>query len=285
MGAHLPGRALLGLQALAGNRAVQRAVAEGKFNIVGEDHDKTDRRETFERDFAKAKGLEYWRENEFEHDGKPGDPPQLIILQKVSFLGDHATVSRAWLAEITRSLSDPAADATALRASLGALLDALPSVPIAMSLYKVTQRKGMPAVAKDCLPLVRLTNGVHALRPRLMVGAGLAEALREVDGKLAELISGAEDIIRDTAYGSDLLPEGHDAWRPVVAEISSQRSGHMLHRANKAAAAGVKGIWKVGDDHITEMGEIDLEPGRDVELTGRKEFSGQFKEWRRQSVS
>ncbi|MDX8030418.1 hypothetical protein SK803_09365 [Lentzea sp. BCCO 10_0856] len=288
MGAHghLPGRALLGLQALAGNRAVQRAVTEGKFNIVGENHDKTNRWETFEKDFAKSKGLDYWRENKFKHGGKRGDHPVLIALQMVSFLGDHATVSRARLTTVTQSLSDPATDATVLRARLGALLNALPSVPVAMSLYKVCQRKGMPkVVVQDCLPLVRLTNVVHALRPRLVAGSGLAEALHEVDGMLAGLISEAESIIRANGFGSDLLAEGHDAWRPVIAQISWQRAGYMLNRANKAAAAGVRGIWKVGDDHVTEMGAMALDPGPDVEITGRKEFSRQLKEWRRRSVS
>jgi hypothetical protein len=40
-------------------------------------------------------------------------------------------------------------------------------------------------------------------------------------------------------------------------------------------------------DHVTEMGLLAsvLPPGPDVVITSRKTFSGQFKEWRRRSVS
>ncbi|MFD9697857.1 hypothetical protein [Lentzea sp. NPDC059081] len=304
MGVHKPSpEALLALQALAGNRAVQRAVTEGKLNIVGEHHDKTDAREPSERAFAQDKSLAYWRENEFEFEFEHGDPPMLRALQKVAFLGYWARTAEVPLNSAVDALAAQVVDIDAVRAEIGSVLTALPADQhfFATTMYFDAGRASSD-MAAACAPLSQEANALKPHRQDLarrhadLAGAttitnpaALTASVNAVGGHLRSMLAIAEAIVEDSDYDIALHGTGgqQQNWDSVVADVSLDRAGNMLLCANEAAAADVTGLWKVGEDHIHEMRALasQVTPHRNVELTDRKEFGAQLKARRSRTVS
>ncbi|HUQ59072.1 hypothetical protein [Lentzea sp.] len=298
--------ALLALQALAGNQAVQRAVTEGKFNIVGEHHDKTDLREPSERDFAKQLGLDYWREREFEFQDQPGDPPMWRALQKAAFLGAWARCASVPLKSAIEALSSDPIDVAVVRADLRSVLKHLPADAylFATGMYFDARSKGVPeALAEACSPLAREANAVNPLRQIVGIQCSVLEeattitksgalvaTLNSMSDHFTSMIELAKGILNEAGFNEvydDDLDDERLMWHELIATVSLERSEEMLTNANNAAEASVTGMWKVGDDHIREMRGLAsrLRPGDNVELTDRKEFNAQLKARRSRTVS
>lgn len=291
--------ALLHLQRQAGNRAVtaavQRMVRAGALNIVGEIHDKHTGPPGAEQTFVRKLGLENWRENAFEHGGRRGDPPTLSAYQKVTFLHEAARDARRWVDETGERLCADPMDPTEVRAALRQLLETMPSTQLAMALYFDTASPEAEAgLRRACSALVRLTNRTHrqyvldlhtqlsALDPE-----ALLRTLEALDIDLLLVLGAAERALRPTVYKGVADRDRADEWGMLINQVSLQRSRYMLKRANEAARAGVRGVWKVGDSHVTEMRALasSLALHRDVEITSRAEFKDQLKGAEARSVS
>jgi hypothetical protein len=76
----------------------------------------------------------------------------------------------------------------------------------------------------------------------------------------------------------------------TVESITKRRSDQMWASANWAAHRSIRGVWKVGDDHIVDLSKSlkagELNEGETmVTLTNKVEFDGEFEKWLRESGS
>lgn len=284
----MPG--LLALQRLAGNRAVtavvQRSVTAEKFNIVGENHRESDStRAIDEKRYAREKfGLEYWDEKEFSHESARGDSFYYSAIQDVVYIHNLARAAR----EYATVAMDPTTDQERVQQLLKEIPGLLDNCSkFAMDLYKTRAEiaKESPALAAACKPLPSLANSIkYAAGSFLHSAPDAAPRLKKLINCVPELMAAAEEAVR----GVDGIPEAldsgetQDPWAELEVAVSEYRGEHMLQTANKAAVAGITGLWKVGDDHIAEMrAYVEEEESRDVGvvLTDRNEFNAEFGAW------
>jgi hypothetical protein len=290
----MPG--LLAMQRLAGNRAVtalvQRSVTAEKFNIVGERHDESAAtRAVEEKRYAEEKfSLDYWDEKGFVHDNVRGDDYYLSAIQDVVYVHKLARIAREYATEALELGETDQKRVQELLPAIPALLDKC--AQFAMDLYNTR----IQIAAKDknfaaaCARLPALVNSLKNRTGQSLHSAPAVDRDRRLKVLIAsvpELMAAAEDAVRHVDDLAEVLGgdggESSDPWLELEVQTSANRGQHMLKTANDAAAAGVTGLWKVGDDHIEEMRFFIEEDGAwcdaSVVLTNRLEFNVEFTKW------
>jgi hypothetical protein len=278
---------------------VQRAVERARFNVVGEQHDESEKapRRALEKEMAAQLGLAYWTENAFEVDvgARPVFGASLwhLVLQSAAFIAaDLESLARA--VTLTRRLvtgEDGAAHVDHRRETLETRLQQLDAE--AAQLRIAARRLDPTGEADDLVDAVSeisvyLRAVVPDYRDELEDLADVAADAR--CGALADLVEALETsvgfwrsqvvaILRSHGYDPEVIGPGEhglSAEALVEQHIVRERSMHMYLAAESAAAAGRTGMWKVGDEHVSDM---TGQPGTSFTLTGRSEFDDVYSAW------
>jgi hypothetical protein len=327
---------LLALQRTAGNHAVQRLLggheagsalpARGglimrkifgsALNIVGENHEVSDKRRKREQAMLDERysipNDAYWVENEFAYDTtgteQLGDSPSLRLAHNAAIMLEHLEVGvkRAATAtercnELAKNLESGGVGAvkTALR-RFNAEFELRESVDFLIELARRLDDEIQSQSRKTPAAPNIVVDTLNVVTPHLFACQDLAEKLSE--SIVAVLVARSHDnAVEDLQASLRTTPTQlfnflaqckisvvkllralnyeHYKTRDVGAlqdDISLERSRHML----QAAVASKKrlGVWKVGDHHVQDMKNSNLKKSA-VSLTPMDEFEAEFKEW------
>lgn len=271
----------------------QRLVMD-KFNVVGETHDVSVKREEKERQFAKEEtgSSNYWTETDFVIDGELADPPQLRVMQcaavVVNALDEISTVT-----EDTKSENAIVQDEREVYSSRYPGFGA--------------EAENIQLHADQILTsfdLIRRMLG--AITPGVLAGLS-DEMLTAVYGpwKTTPLVLETYQSFFEAASGDGYNEERIKKWQQTVGEfddyckaLSSSwrlvlpdgqesdmhyqllRSEAMKDAAEKANDGDMRGVWKIGDQHLSEIRELEGYSELKAHYESEAEFDAAFQEWK-----
>jgi len=270
--------------------AQRKPLSAGKLNVAGEDHGESGDRRVPEREYARDKGVnDYWKEGDFTYmppDTRPGflkslpralggpkethgDPLMLRAEHLLAMLDEkHSDVFLAQFArgEVprefgTRMALDQAWKSYCEESLIGAVRE--PGVAIRMA----NASEGEKDTAEKFIPH-------YGMLARIVTTVADNHRITET-GRITEIASRiARDIknVRAEFTRTATFP----ANRPEDV-ISRDRSDAML---NAASQSGKRGLWKVGNSHVTDVrtkGTADETPA--YRLMSREEFNEDYDKW------
>lgn len=280
-------------------RPVQRAVERARLNVVGEEHDESEKapRRGFERKMAAQLDLAYWTEGDFQVDlgagSTFGDSLAHLVLQSAAFAAADLESLARFLA-LTRALYSDDGEPEKVesrRVQLSTRLEELKSEAIQLGIaadrlestgesedlvdaasgISVYLRNAVPDYLDDIADLAHVA--ADARRGELLALVG------RLEGSLGAWRSRFASILRSHGYDLAMFATGDgvlSAEALVEQNIVHERSLHMYLAAEHAATAGRVGMWKVGDEHVSDMRG---QPGMPFALTDRKEFNDAYSAW------
>lgn len=231
-----------------------KALANGKLNVVGENHSESNRRRDSEETIAKREtGGGYWREGEyrkgvdtrnllswvFTSDKRErGDSSELLVEMNAAALADLADI---WVAKATNY-------GTLRSSQKDEMVGAMPDIyrfgsDVAVHNGRIQDdTKKKDALVRDAKSLLTIIKAIGG-RKDINTYTNLPEAIADVRGHLG----------------------GRSR-----AQISTERTVHM--QSSAAFDASKPGVWKVGQNHIDEWG-VKTGP---YEVLTRDEFNIEY---------
>lgn len=274
------------MQRLAdGSRAVAqlKQITPGKLNVAGENHPQTDDREELEKAFAvdRSKSDGYWREQDFTiHE----DEKDQVELEEPVMRGDPDALR---VENIARLLEDTDIEAMATPANWFPFLRRLTGrvrswvrgarrIAMAQAGWAGPSKEQGRAL-EDVEALLEVMDGLHeAAKPpkkkRFHKSPKPVVAVPEDVEKLQVLAAAALASTKAHILGVEDLRDFD-----VVARARSDR---MHEVAALAERKGLKGVWKIGDHHVTDIANQHADEV-DYQLLSLVEFNAELKSWKK----
>lgn len=254
----------------------------GRLNLVGEFHSESDARRGAERQFclAKVQSSNYWVEHEFPdvYEGDLANFPQAEGADLMEYRAAHGVALAIKKFE-----------------KLGEDAIAVSTTPVGSAAQAVGEFHGKVKevvefalnVKKRSRPTGEVNAAVQAVYDAVVnacrtynTAVGGAPPNRQLEAVLA--LAGSRDAVRDRlpalARAVGATPANDRDAAELAQYMRKQRSAFM---GVGAEHAGLVGVWKVGNGHVTDLQDGTSKVGlRKVNLVTRDEFNQEFDAWR-----
>lgn len=251
---------------------VQRAIAETKLNVAGEDHDESDGRRPSEKQFAleRAKGG-YWTEEEFKNSSGSAADPTILRLYHALWRGFSDAPKIKKLTDFMLTLKSMEPYLENIKDILTVLIDSLGLYLLDDALTYTTmlapeESKSLDNLADFLLECQKQRHEALVLCERLQV------TVRDSDEKgfLAQVPTLCTLI--------DEFEAGAKLWTEKL-QLDDRDTNLKRSIAMHAAANGKStslGVWKVGDQHVKDMNKLD---SHQYNLVSKDDFNAEFGPW------
>ena len=278
-------------------------LALDKLNLVGEDHAESGKRRDDEKKFVASvsANLGYWTESEFGGDDAELRALHKAVLLTINFdvmasgaskiLKDLAPAALAWPAEAPERRAEASkVPAQESKAQAPKTMKEIRKVIKQANQFDQAQAMFMKFRNED---LTRIISDRYSLEHRQKLTDAAKEnvvqkVFENVDsafGQYFGLIYKAMEALADRRGALlNLMPEVSTAmgWDyQNVAELDTflrRKRSWLMH--NAAAESPMRGVWKVGEDHVTDLldGPLRFDPKR-VNVVTTGEFNQLFQQW------
>lgn len=295
---------------------IMRRIEQGKLNVVGETHKDSEPRRPAEKEMLTARygfsPAQYWAEDDFKVGEQFGDSPRLLYAQSAAFLHKNLASTEASLTNLLKQLADPKVGqdtvlgyADLIRYYLQDIRDE--DEQLRLAARRVADLAGPGEEAEEANLAAESSNIMQgyvefhleqlAVYPAPQVAApstaapapaaaatpGTAppgpdfrsELLQDLTKLFADLKNWQKEVgqlLTSLGYQPAESPEA------LRTKIREDRSEHMRTSAEAAAGQSIVGVWKVGDNHISDMQKGKPAAGN-VTLTPKAEFDQEYEAW------
>jgi hypothetical protein len=258
----------------------QLKLQKGVFNVAGENHDESKKRRDEEQLFAMFAAMSgnYWQESEFKLERENGS----------SRLGDRAYLRAGHSVQLVFDYHDD------YSANLGALIEEIPKKKRTVTFKKLVGTMIKMAERREHFlheAVAELQREETVEKNNKWVGIkNILDSLTELqlDVDALEEAGSYEDLIGKT----DILRQANQKFTQTIQQafnvygitkqgeinerLSAKRDVYIHKSASLARNLGIKGVWKIGQDHVDGIKKL----GEEIKynLVTQDEFNQEYEE-------